>query len=300
MKQYLDDFINYIVINNTGSKHTIESYTRDITRFINYLVENDINDFNDVTKIIVLDYINDLRTGIITNGLIISNNSYARNISVLKSFFNYLNLYKGITNTPFSNIKVRNNNNKLPEFLTFDQVLKLLDSYNLDDKIELRNRLITEMLYATGLRLSELTSVKLQDINFDESIIYTIGKGNKARIVPLYDSIIELIYIYLDSYYKDYNVNNDYLFINKKGNKLSDRFIQKLLKQQALKANLFINIYPHMLRHSFATHLLDNGLDLRSVQQLLGHKNLSTTQIYTHVSTERLKEVIKKTHPRNR
>ena len=295
MREYLNSFLKETLINNSKSNKTIVSYTNDINRFIEYLNQKNIDNITKVNKEVIYEFINDLRSGKLTNGLIINDKTYARNISSIKSFFRYLVLNDVILNNPLDLIKVKIKNNNLPEFLTYQQMMTLLDSFDLTNDIDIRNRLLTEMIYATGFRVSELTSVKIEDIDLNNGEIKTIGKGNKERYVFIYDDLKDLISKYHNTYYLKYNLNHDYLFINQKGNKISDRYVQKMLKEQAIKANLGLNLYPHMLRHTFATHLLDNGLDLRTVQELLGHENLSTTQIYTHVTIDRLKEVINKT-----
>lgn len=299
MKQYLNDYLKHLSISNSGSNLTIENYKRDLDRFIDYLINNNINNYEDVNKDIMFDFITKLKTGQLSNNYIISNKTYARNISSIKSFYKYLNKFKNISNNPVTSIKVKSSNNKLPEFLTFNQVTGLLDSFNIEEPIELRNRLLIEFIYACGLRVSELVNIKIKDIDINNEILTVIGKGNKVREIPFYPNLTILINKYLKYYYSLYNTNSDSLFINIKGKQLTVRYVQKMLKEQCIIANINLNVYPHMLRHSFATHLLDNGLDLRIVQQLLGHKNLSTTQIYTHVTIDRLKDVINKTHPRS-
>ena len=300
MKQYLNDYLKNLALSNSGSMLTIESYQKDIERFIDYLIINNIRSFEDVDKNIMLSFITELKTGKLTNGYIISNKTYARNISSIKSFYKYLNKFKDISNNPVTSIKVKVNNNKLPEFLTFNQVTNLLDSFDLNDEIDLRNRILIEFIYACGIRVSELVNIKLEDINLDNEILTVVGKGNKIREVPFYPSLTTYIKLYINGFYKQYKGNTNSLFVSKRGQQLTCRYVQKMLKDQSIKANINLNVYPHMLRHSFATHLLDNGLDLRIVQQLLGHKNLSTTQIYTHVTIDRLKKAISEAHPRNK
>ena len=300
MEQYLDDFLVYIGLKNSGSALTKENYQRDIKRFIKYLIEIDIDNFEDVNKEVMLDYISELRSGIFNDGYIISDRSYARNMSSIKSFYRYLNKVKGIENNPCANIKIKLKNNKLPEFLTFDQMMTLLNSFDIDNYDDLRNRLMIEMIYASGLRISELLKIQIKDIDFQNDELLVIGKGNKARRLPFYPNIKVLIHDYLNKSYNNGDSERNYLFQNKHGMAYSARYVQLMIKKQALKAGLMMNIYPHMIRHSFATHLLDNGLDLRMVQELLGHQNLSTTQIYTHVTIDRLKNVVEKAHPRSK
>ncbi len=299
MRQYLNNFLQNINVNNSGSKSTILAYRKDIERLFDFLETININDLNKVEKKDIYDYITALRSGELTDGLIIKDKTYSRNLSSIKSFFKYLRVNDVIDNNPTSSIRIKIKNNSIPEFLTFEQISKLLNSFDINDEIELRNRLLIEVIYATGLRVSELVNIKLKDFNFKGNELKTIGKGNKERYVFIYDGLIDLIKLYLNTYHKNYNSGSDYLFVNQKGNVISTRYVQLMLKDAALKANINLNVYPHMIRHTFATHLLDNGLDLRTVQELLGHKNLSTTQIYTHVSVDRLKKVVSEAHPRD-
>ncbi|MFI3284860.1 MAG: tyrosine-type recombinase/integrase, partial [Erysipelotrichaceae bacterium] len=181
--------------------------------------------------------------------------------------------------------------------LTFEQVIKLLSSFDLSNPTDLRNRVAIELIYACGLRVSELSDLKWSDIDDKEMLISILGKGKKRRIVPFYPNLNKLLIRYRKEYYEIYKGEVDNVIINQKGHSMSVRYIQQVLQKQGVHANLTVQLHPHMLRHSFATHLLDNGMDLRMVQELLGHENLSTTQIYTHVSLDRLKEVIEKSHP---
>ena len=301
MQETLDRFINYMKQKRSGSKLTGESYYRDISRFLNYLNDNNINDFNDVDKTIVFDYINVLRSGSITDGKKISNSTYARNLSALRSFYRYLNETHIANNNPFLQFGKIHVDKHLPDVLTYDQVERLFDCFDLENPLDIRNRTILETIYACGLRISECVELKINNIDQKNMIIRVIGKGNKERIVPYYPRLNELFDLYIEEYRNLYADNDtEYFFISNRKTKLTSRSIQLMLETSSNKANLNINIHPHMLRHSFATHLLDNGIDLRTVQELLGHENLSTTQLYTHLTYDRLKKAVDKAHPHSK
>lgn len=300
MYKTLDDFIKYLSGKRTGSKKTEDAYYRDIARFIEYLESENIKDFNDVGKNESLAYISLLRSGKISRGKI-SNSTYSRNLSALRSFYKYLIAFNKADHNPFTQFKKIHIEKKLPDVLTFDQVLTILSSFELDKPLELRNRVLIEMMYACGLRISELCDLKLSQLDRDNLVVRIIGKGNKERMVPYYPSLDKLITRYLNEYRSLYAKEDcEYLFVSKRGDKISPRSVQLLLEEVRVKNGLNINLHPHMLRHSFATHLLDNGADLRSVQELLGHENLSTTQLYTHLTFDRLKKAVASSHPHSK
>ena len=297
MYKQLDDFIKYIYDKRSGSLATTDSYYRDIMRFIDYLDSIKIKDFNEVNKEIVFDYINELRSGDITRGQI-SNSTYARNMSALRSFYRYLNERHIADNNPFLSFKNIHVDKHLPDVLTLDQVEIIFNSFDLNDPLQLRNRTILETIYACGLRISECCNLQLKNIDKNQCILTIIGKGNKERIVPYYPQLNDLFELYIQDYRSLYADDDfPYLFVTNRSSKLLPRSVQLLLKDVQLKCGLDVDLHPHMLRHSFATHLLDNGADLRSVQELLGHENLSTTQLYTHLTFDRLKKAIKGAHP---
>lgn len=300
MYKVLDDFIAYIYDSRSKSKATSDSYYRDISRFIDYLKDNGIDDFNNVDKNTVFDYIQLLRSGEITRTKI-SNSSYARNLSSLRSFYKYLCIKHIADKNPFTLFKNIKTQKHLPDVLTFDQIERILDSFDLDDPIQIRNRCIIETIYACGLRISECCDLLINNIDQKTLTLRVIGKGNKERIVPFYPRLSELIDLYISKYRNVYAKDNfEYLFVSTRHNKISPRSVQYLLDETKIKVNLPIDLHPHMLRHSFATHLLDNGADLRTVQELLGHANLSTTQLYTHLTYDRLKSTVDKAHPHSK
>ncbi len=300
MYDTLDSFIEYIYDKRSKSNATSDSYRRDISRFIVYLKDNKIDDFNEVNKGIVFDYIDLLRSGKITRGKI-SNSSYARNLSSLRSFYKYLCSKHIADQNPFVQFKNVKIEKHLPDVLTFDQIEKILDCFDLNNPLEVRNRCIVETIYACGLRISECCNLLINNIDQQNLTIRVIGKGNKERMIPYYPRLNELIDLYIEMYRNTYAPDGfEFLFVSNKGGKISPRSVQYLLEDVKVKANIPIDIHPHMLRHSFATHLLDNGADLRTVQELLGHENLSTTQLYTHLTYDRLKTAVDKAHPHSK
>lgn len=299
MEKLINNFLVSINNKHSGSKDTYDAYQRDLNRFKQFLVDKNIDSFLKVDKLIMFEYIEKLRDGSITK-VKLSNASYARNMSCLRSFFTYLIRNEIITINPLNNFKSVKINKTLPDILSQAQVLELLESFDLNDEIDIRNRLIVELLYGCGLRVSELTSLTFKQIDVSERLLRVVGKGRKERVIPFYDDLIKTLYLYKNTYYQKFHkLDNDFVIINQKSKAMSSRYIQMIFDQLALKINLKINFYPHMLRHSFASHLLENGADLRMVQELLGHENLSTTQIYTHLNLEHLKKTIDMYHPRS-
>lgn len=296
----LDDFIDYTYESHSKSKATSDSYYRDISRFIEYLKDNGVDDFKDVDKNVVFDYIQVLRSGDITRGKI-SNTTYARNLSALRSFYRFLCMKHVVDSNPFKLFKNIKTPKHLPDVLTFDQIERIFDSFDLDNPVEVRNRCILETIYACGLRISECCDLLLSNVNQKDLVLTVIGKGNKERMVPFYPRLSELIDLYIKMYRNEY-ANQDfiYLFVSSRHGKVSPRSVQLLLEDVKIKTGLPVDLHPHMLRHSFATHLLDNGADLRTVQELLGHANLSTTQLYTHLTYDRLKSAVDKAHPHSK
>lgn len=300
MYKTLDNFIDYFNTKRTGSSATADAYYRDIARFIEYLKRNNIKSFNDVGKVEVMDYISELRSGKITDCKI-TNSTYSRNLSALRSFYRYLMEIHKADHNSFLLFKKIHVEKHLPDVLTFDQIEQILNSFDLNKPTEIRNRCIVEMIYACGLRVSEACDLKLKMIDRKEMVINVIGKGNKERIVPYYPRLDELIEHYINKYRNVYaSKDSEYLFVSQRGSKISPRSIQLILVDIQKKMNFPVSLHPHMFRHSFATHLLDNGADLRTVQELLGHSNLSTTQLYTHLTYDRLKKTVDLAHPHSK
>lgn len=298
MEELLERFLQYIQQINTGSEHTKNAYRRDIQEFISFLQSEDIHDFNDADRIIVMNYVASLRTKEGTVGSV-KNSTIARKLSSLRSFYRYLNEYIGILNNPFLYFKTPKQAKRIPEFLFYDEMETFLSSFDLQSDAGIRNRALFELMYACGLRVSEVVDLVLRDIDLHEQVLKVCGKGDKERLVPFHDVARECLCKYLDTVRPKWvQAKETAVFVNTRGKKLTTRGVQYLMDQAALSCDLHVHLHPHMFRHSFATHLLDNGADLRVVQELLGHSSLSTTQVYVHVSQERLKNAYESAHPR--
>lgn len=288
-KEKIEEFKNYLLINKKYSNATIESYGLDLIKYYEF---NKNKTLNDIKSNDIKEYLKHLKKGDL------SDKSIARNISTIRTFYKFLLIEKYINHNPTEFIELPKLRKSLPKVLSIEEVLRLLD-IELNDAFSYRNKAMLELMYATGLRVSELVNLKLHNIDFDMAIVRTFGKGNKERIVPIgdyaLDSLKEYVINYRDGMFKKYI--NDYLFLNNHGNKLTRQGFFKIIKKQAEIKNIKTEFSPHTLRHSFATHLLDYGADLRTIQELLGHSNLSTTQIYTHISKEKLKKNYENFHP---
>lgn len=296
MNDYKEKFLNYIQQINTGSLNTLTAYTKDIELFLDFL-QNEVHetDLNNVTRKTINDYILYLRD---YGKRYLCAATINRRISSLRSFYKYMNEYTDITTNPFIGYKNIKQEQKLPEFLFVDEVETLFASIDKESVLGKRNLAMFEIIYASGLRVSEACNLELSDIDFDTRTLHVKGKGNKHRIVPFYKEAGDDLMDYIKTARKEL-VNEDsesIVFLNNHGKRLTPRGVNYLLKKYYPEKNL----HPHILRHSMATHLLDNGADLRIIQEFLGHSDISTTQIYTHVTQEHLKQVYDKAHPHGR
>ena len=292
--KYLEDFIKYIELEKNDSEYTAINYEEDIKYYLEYCDENKI-DYLKITYKEARNYVNYLYSEKDNKAT-----SVSRKISAIRSFYRYI-ANQGIENYSFHLLKLPKKGKRLPKYFEYNELEELFDVPDLNKPLGQRNRLILEMLYASGVRVSELVNIKLEDINLKEQTIKIFGKGQKERIV-YYNDVTKK---YLDMYikYGRYSLdvdNSPYLFLNYKGGKITTRAIEKILNEIIEKTAINKHITPHMLRHTFATHLLNEGCDLLSVQELLGHASLSATNIYTHITNDRLKDVYLKTHPRAR
>ena len=296
----LDRFLDTLALEKTGSKDTDDAYRRDIDRFLVYLEDNGINSFEKVGRDTISEYITDLRSGDIS-GTPLSNASFSRSLSALKSFWRYLNIHEGVKNNPVQIFKGAMVKRDLPDYLTFEQMETMLESFDLSKPADIRDRCIIETMYACGLRVSECAGIRIADIRLKEGYLSVLGKESKERLIPFYRRCAQLIDLYMRKarplFMAKAEDEHGILFVNQKGKPITPRAIQMIVDKAAEKAGLSMHVHPHMIRHSFATHLLDNGADLRIVQELLGHENLSTTQIYTHVTQDRLSRVVEAAHP---
>ena len=284
----LDRFCEYL--NSKGySNLTIINYRKDLVQFLEFSKGKINVDYPFIRT--YLQYLHNKKY---------TNKSIARHISSLKSFYKYLTKNEIIKDNPcvlLTNPKIEK---KLPNYINYNDLEVLFTIPNKNDILGLRNLLILELLYSTGIRVSELVNIKLSDIDFSNNRIFILGKGNKERYV-LYGKICrDLLKEYLEKSRSKLNKSSEYLLLNKFGNKITDRAIRMIIDDIVKKSCLKLNISPHTLRHTFATHLLNEGADLKIVQELLGHENISTTGIYTHVSNEHLRKVYLDAHPRAR
>lgn len=276
------------------SENTINSYGIDLKLFLEYLRENEIPSFNQVNKEVIVNYMQSEKN----NNK--ANSSILRSVSSLRKFFQYLAQEKIIEKDPMLLIDTPKKKQHLPQVLTKEEVEKLLRSPNTGQVLGLRDRAMLELMYATGLRISEIINLKLEDLHLTMGILQTLGKGHKERIVPVGDEAIKWVNRYLEEARPKLlkQKRSNYLFLNFHGNNLTRQGVWKNLKAEVRKAGIQKNITPHTLRHSFATHILENGADLRIVQELLGHADISTTQIYTHLSNKQLADIYNRAHPR--
>ena len=286
--KYIDDFLEYLMVIKKHSDNTITNYRVDLLEFMEY-TNNNIN----ITKDDVNNYLKYLYDNNMTRS------SISRKLSSLRSFYNYLVKQEIIKDNYFTMIKNPKKENSLPKFVKEEDIDKMFNVPDTRKWIGSRNLVIIRMLYATGLRVSELVNIKLKDINISDRTIKVLGKGSKERIVVFGNNTKEALDNYLNRGRREVDFHNsEYLFLNKDGNKLSDRYVRKIIDDIIIKASIEMHVHPHMLRHTFATGMLNNGADLVSVKELLGHESLNTTSIYTHVSDEKIKEIYNMAHPR--
>jgi integrase/recombinase XerD len=295
LAQFVDEYLSILQLERNLSKLTIEAYKNDLNQFFIFLIEKKVTDLNEITgKEIVLFFS-------LLNKLGLSDTSTARYFSSLKGFFKFLILSGYIVENPIDKLKSPRIAKKLPEVLNINEIDKILNQPSIEDVTGIRDRTILEVFYACGLRVSELISMKISDLYLDDEAIRVFGKGSKERVVPIGSSAIKWIRKYLiesrpilEKKGKSFTV----LFLNRRGTKFSRMGLWKMISQYTKLAGIEKNVHPHTFRHSFATHLLEGGADLRAVQEMLGHADISTTQIYTHIDRDFIKQEHKRFHPR--
>jgi len=292
----IKQFRVYLRLEKSLSKNSIDAYTRDVIKLDFFLNAGKNNlGVSSVEKTHIENFIRQLAQ------IGVEPASQARIISGLKNFFNYLLLENMIRTDPTVLIEAPKTSRKLPDVLSVDDILTMLDKIDLSKPEGARNKTIIETMYACGLRVSELVDLKISNIHFTENFVSVVGKGNKERLVPVGRQSLKQLKSYLEHYRKQAAVNKgseDFLFLNRRGKKLSRVMIFHIIKKAASDAGVKKNISPHTLRHSFATHLIENGADLRAVQEMLGHESITTTEIYTHLDRKFLAQTITKYHPR--
>lgn len=295
MKNVILNFLDELKYEKNYSELTINGYLKDLDLFLEFLNENNIKKYSEIEYSHIRLYINYLYD------LKYNNKTISRHISSLRSFFKYLKKENIVNNNPMILVSNPKLNKKLPKYLNYEDVEKLLNIYSKNTNIGIRNSLVLEMLYSTGIRVSELVNIRLNDVSMEDKTIKIIGKGNKERIVYFGTICHNLLKLYLNKSYYELNINNlCYLFVSKTGKQINDREVRFIVDEGASMAGINMKISPHVLRHTFATHMLNDGADLRSVQELLGHENLSTTQVYTHLTNDRIRRVYLSAHPRAR
>ncbi len=288
---YVDEFLIYLEKEKKYSDNTIINYRIDLDNYFNFLKDNKI-DYKKIEYKNALDYLSYMKNNH-------KSTSINRSISSIRKFYDYLIKNKIINNNVFNLIKSMKKDNVLPNYIKYNDFVDLVNSIDDNNILNIRNRCILEVLLSTGCRVNELVNIKLNNIDISRKEIKVLGKGNKERIVYLGTYAIDSLNKYLNIRNELLkNKTNDYLFLNHLGNKLTTRGIRDILDKIILKSSISLDISPHTFRHSFATMLLNEGCDLKSVQELLGHVSLSTTSIYTHVSKEELKRVYLHTNPR--
>lgn len=294
MRDLLNEFLSYLSVERGLSKNTILAYRRDLNRYIEFLKRRKVGSIENVTRRMISSYLLELKDG----GL--SANSISRNLVAIKVFHRFLAAEGYIKDDVTSVIESPRLWKRLPEVLTAKEVESLLIQPDLTKWIGIRDRAILELMYATGVRVGEAANLRSGDLNMEVGFIRCRGKGGKERIVPLGKEAVRAIKRYLEKVRPKLRKGDDpeALFLSKFGRKLSRQVLWKLIKKYAFCARLRKTITPHTLRHSFATHLLERGADLRVIQELLGHADVSSTQIYTHVDKDRLKSIHHKYHPR--
>ena len=291
----INDFIDYLRFERRLSKNTIVSYQRDLEKYRFFLNRSKIKEILNVSNDQILYFLEFLyKTQ--------NSSSVSRILSTLRTFYKYLVRDGKIQKNPFSSIKNPKLPKKILEILDEQEVKKFLESIPSSSYLELRDKAMFELLYSCGIRVSEIVDLKLSDIDFDEGLIRFIGKGNKERITPIGDSAKDCLekYIRAARYNLERERKSENVFLNRNGQKITRQGFWKILKKYAGKVNTGKNLYPHLFRHSYATHMLERGADLRIVQELLGHSSISTTEIYTNINKKHVKETYFKYHPRDK
>ncbi|VEU80774.1 site-specific tyrosine recombinase XerD [Haploplasma axanthum] len=294
MKYIVKDYEMFLKKEKGLSANTIKAYMKDLSQYIVFLEK-----YHNVTKPKKIES-KHLENYLKTVRKKFSSSSYARKLTALKSFYHFLAIEQEIDEDYAKKIEAPKSKKKLPQVISIEEITKLLETIDITTELGKRNIALLELIYGSGLRVSELLDLKLGDLHLNEAYINVIGKGDKERIVPISEMAVKACKTYILKSREQLlkGETSSYLFINNAGSKLSRQGFFKLLKLLTKEANIKTDISPHTLRHSFATHLLENGMDLRTLQTLLGHEDISTTQIYTHINNKRLKDVYENTHPR--
>lgn len=295
MNIFLKEYLSVLKLEKNLSDNTVASYRNDINSFLQFIESKKIEDPSIIKQSHITDFFKSL------NEMGLTSSSAARYYSSLKGFFTYLFLSKYISENPIEKISSPKLAKNLPSVLSVEEIDAILSKPDRDDKLGLRDKAVLELLYACGTRVSELINIKISDLFFDDEVIRVFGKGAKERIIPVGSSAVN----WINKYLKESRVllmkktkSENFLFLNNRGTKLSRMGIWGIVDKYVKEAGIEKEVHPHTFRHSFATHLLEGGADLRAVQEMLGHADISTTQIYTHIDRDYIKQVHKEFHPR--
>ncbi|MCG8637371.1 MAG: site-specific tyrosine recombinase XerD [Desulfobacterales bacterium] len=295
MNELIDAYLDYLVIEKGLAANSIDAYSADLAEFSSFMEKKEIRNVAMVDSTVVLAWLIHLtRKGL-------SPKSRARHLITARGFYRYLSGEKQIKSNPFKDVDLPKTGQSLPKIISVPEVEALINAGNPEQPKSLRNIAMIEIMYGAGLRVSELIQLKIQDINLDAGLVRVTGKGSKERIVPFGSKAQKILRQWMDTIRPQLlkHVRSDYLFVARAGNPMTRQAFWKIIKKYAALAGLSRQVTPHTLRHSFATHLLEGGADLRSVQTMLGHSDISTTQIYTHISKEYLIRMHQAFHPRN-
>lgn len=295
MLAFLKEYLSVLKLEKNLSENTLRSYQNDLTKFIDYSGQEGITDLSEITASLISGYFQ------IQRKVGLGSTTTARYLSSLHGFFNYLIDNKYLIVNPMDKIPSTRISRNLPAVLSFYEIEKILNAPGTGEKLGLRDKAVLETLYSCGLRVSELINLKNTDLFFSEEVIRVLGKGNKERIVPIGASAVKWINEYLHKsrpLMENKAKSGNCIFLNSRGTKLSRMGVWKIVDRYSKEAGIEKQVHPHTFRHSFATHLLEGGADLRAVQEMLGHSDISTTQIYTHIDREYIKQVHKDFHPR--
>lgn len=294
MNEFVDEYLNFLTVEKGVSRHTLDAYSRDLNRYMSFMQSRGIHAVADVTPDDVIPYLVQMKK----DGL--NARSVNRGLAAVRGFYKFLMYEKKIDTNPLANIEKSKVWSRLPDTLNKEEMNLLLRAPGLKTPHAIRDTAMMELMYATGIRVSEIITLTMNSINWQVGYLVVMGKGSKERIVPIGRSAYNCLHEYINharpGIMKEHAT--DTLFLNKSGGGLSRQGFWKILRKYAVKVGLQKKVHPHIFRHSFATHLLEGGADLRSVQTMLGHADISTTQIYTHITREQLKHIHKKYHPR--
>lgn len=290
----LERYLNYLLIERGVAQNTLEAYGRDLQRYIAFITQKGLSHFKDATPEIIVEYL------VLIKNEGLSANSMNRALAALRGFYKYLLMEKLVEQTPLANIELAKVWMRLPDTISKEEMKVILDQPGDKTPAALRDTAMLELLYATGIRVSELINLTMNSINWQVGFLTVMGKGSKERIVPIGKTAYDCVRIYVDKARPRLmqKKSTEVLFLNRFGGKFTRQGFWKLVIRYSSKAGLTKKVHPHTFRHSFASHLLEGGADLRTVQVMLGHADISTTQIYTHITRDRLKEIHQKYHPR--